>query len=221
MCATKTTLTVPLMTNFDSYDGKTAADKWSFPFNGTATDPGVPYAGAYTYNDGSGTPFIGMVGGANSTMWAISVSNPMATMWGGALGFWMGCVNASTYSGISFQARGTLPTGKVSVSLAMEQSSPPDPMDAKGGGTCDAGTMCKNPSTEVAVTVDWTLIKIPWSMFAAGVGSGMTAVTANGDGIAGFAFQVGLVYMESPAGSMMYVPTPAMYDFQLDDLGFY
>lgn len=221
LCATKTTLTIPLMTNFDSYDGKTAADAWSFPFNGTAADPGVPYAGPYTFNDMTGTPFIGMVGGASASTYAISISNPMATGWGGALAFWMGCANASAYAGVQFNARGTIPTGMVSVSLTMEQTSAPDPIDANGGGTCDAGAMCKSPQAAVAVTADWQLIKIPWSMFAPGVGSAMAAVAPTGDNLAGFSFSVGLVYMESPAGSMMYVATPAAYDFQLDDLGFY
>jgi hypothetical protein len=221
LCATKTTITIPLMTNFDSYDGKVAADRWAFPFNGTAADPGVPYAGPYTFNDMTGTPFIGMVGGANASMYAISVSNPMATGWGGALAFWMGCANASTYQGISFNARGTLPKGTISVSLTMEQTSAPDPVDANGGGTCDAAALCKGPQAEVAVTADWTPIKIPWSMFTAGVGSGMAAVTPTGDNIAGFTFSVGMLYTESPAGSMMYVATPAMYSFELDDLGFY
>jgi hypothetical protein len=222
MCATKTTLTVPLMTNFDSYDGKTAAEMWTFPFNGkTGADADAPYAGPYTYNDMTGTPFIGMVGGANASTYAISVSNPMATGWGGALAFWMACVNASTYTGISFYARGSIPTGKVSVSLTMEPSSKPEVTDPKGGGTCDAGDMCKSPMVEVPVTADWTLIKIPWSMFAAGVGSGMAVVTANGDKIAGFAFQAGLTYAETAPGSMTYAAVPGMYSFELDDLGFY
>jgi hypothetical protein len=221
LCATKTAITIPLMTNFDSYDGMKSADAWAFPFNGTAADPGVPYAGPYTFNDGTGTPFLGMVGGANLSMYAIEVSNPMATKWGGAVAFWMGCANASTFSGLSFQARGTLPTGKVSVSLTMEQTTAPDATDPNGGGTCDAGVDCKNPGADVAVTADWTLIKIPWAMFAPGVGSAKAAVPVNGDGIAGLTFQVGLVYAENPVGSMMYLPTPAMYQFQLDDLGFY
>jgi len=222
MCATKNTLTVPLITNFDSYDGKVEASKWATPFNGkTGADADAPYAGVYTYNDGTGTPFLGMVGGANASLYAASISNPMASMWGGALGIWMGCVNATSYQGVSFNVRGTIPTGKISVGLTMEQTSEPDKTDPAGGGTCMAGTMCKSPQAEVPVTADWVLTKIPWSMFAAGAGTGATAVTANGDNVAGFTFSVGLVYMESPAGSMMYVPTPAAYDLQIDDLGFY
>ena len=110
LCATKTTITIPLMTNFDSYDGKLAADLWSFPFNGTAADAGVPYAGPYTYNDMTGTPFIGMVGGANASMYAISVSNPMASG-GAAPSRSDGLRQRLDLLGISFNARGTLPTG--------------------------------------------------------------------------------------------------------------
>ena len=222
MCATKTTLTVPLLTNFDNYDGKVEAKDWATPFNGkTGADADAPYTGLYTYNDGTGTPFLGMVGGANSSTYAASVSNPMASMWGGALGVWMACVNASAYQGVSFNVRGTIPTGKITVSIAMEASSAPAMDDPAGGGTCTAGDMCKSPQAEVPVTADWVLTKIPWSMFAAGAGTGGAVVTANGDGVAGFTFSVGLVYMESAPGSMMYVPTPAAYDLQIDDLGFY
>jgi hypothetical protein len=222
MCATKTTLTVPLLTNFDSYDGKVEANKWATPFNGkTGADADAPYAGLYTYDDMTGTPFLGMVGGANSSTYAASISNPMSSKWGAALGVWMACVNASSYQGVSFNVRGTIPTGKITVGLTMEQSSAPAMDDPAGGGTCTAGDMCKAPQAEVPVTADWVLTKIPWSMFAAGAGSAAAVVTANGDNVAGFTFSVGLVYMESPAGSMMYVPTPAAYDLQIDDLGFY
>ena len=72
---------------------------------------------------------------------------------------------------------------------------------------------------EVPVTADWMLIKIPWSMFAPGRqrhdSSGRDWRQHRR-----FAFQAGWS-TRKPRGSMMYVPTPAMYSFELDDLGFY
>jgi hypothetical protein len=221
LCATKNVLTIPLLTNFDTYDGKVAAESWVFPFNGMPGDASVGYAGPYTYNDMTGTALFGMVGGANASMWAISASNTMATGWGGAVGIWMNCVDAKAYQGISFQARGTIPTGSISVTLTMEATAAPDPKDPAGGGTCDAAAACKGPQVDVPVGPDWALKQVPWSMFKAGVGSAMAAVTANGDNIAGMTFQVGLTYMPSAADPTVYVAVPGPYQLDIDDVGFY
>jgi hypothetical protein len=221
LCATKKAITVPLLTNFDTYDGKVEATAWVFPFNGMPGDATTMYGGLYTYSDMTGTPVFGMVGGANASTFAASVSNVMATGWGGAIGVWMGCVDATAFKGISFQARGTIPTGNINVGLVMESTSAPDSKDPAGGGTCTGGTMCKNPGVDVPVTADWALKQIPWSMFTAGVGSAGAAVTPNGDGVAGFTFQVGLVYMPSAADPMTYVAVPGPYQLDIDDIGFY
>jgi hypothetical protein len=222
-CAAKKVLAVPLISNFDSYDGKADLSTWAFPFNGAAGDATTLYAGPYFSNDGTGAPVLGMVGGAGSSMWAIDIAtgaNMMATGWGGGLGFWMGCVDASSAKGLSFNVRGVSPTGKISVTLSMEDTSKPDATDAAGGGTC-TGTTCKAPSVDVPITADWVLTQIPWSMFSTGTGLVDATVTANGDRINGLNFSVQMVYVQDPADATKYNPTPAADDLLVDGIGFY
>ena len=220
LCATKTPLTTPLITNFENYDGATPAGMW-----GTAFGPGTVYAGPFMVSDMTGTPFLGMVGGANTSNYAVSFSNPAASSWGGALGFWMGCVNASSFQGLSFWLRGAMPTGMMSVSLVQENTEVPA-ADPAGGGTCvrNVDTDCKAPSAAVAVTPDWTLIQIPWAQFLGGVGSAGAAVTVNGDNIAGLNFGAQLMYVWTPDPSGdggTSSPAPGAVEIVIDELGFY
>jgi hypothetical protein len=220
-CAVKNTLTTPLLTDFESYDGVTDATTVSFAFNGTSAPL---YMGPMTWGNETGTPFFGMVAGANASMYALSMSNPMATNWGGAMAFWMPCINATAYAGIQFMAKGTSPTGNIGFVLNMEDSTPPDSVDPAGGGTC-AGTglegECTGPSTTFALTTAWTLVQIPWGGLTAGMAATGMPVPATGDEITGMAFNMQMVYVEEPVGSGTFVPTPAAFDLAIDDLGFY
>jgi hypothetical protein len=220
-CANMKALTAPLLTDFESYDGTTEAGKWVFSFNGVY--PAALYGGPYTNGDGSGAYVLGFVGGAQSSNWAIHAANTtQASVWGGGVGFWLGCFDASTYSGLSFYARGTTPTSKINVSLSMEDTSPPSATNPAGGGTCTMtpSSGCKTPAVDVALPTDWTLVKIPWASFTGGMGLAGTAVTVNGARINALSFGAVMVWQNvNDAGT--WAPVPAPFDIQIDNLGFY
>src|SRR5690606_27963228 len=88
-CATKPTLTVPLIANFEDYDGVAAAIDYGFAFNDDGTGSGVLYGGFYEHSDGTGTPSLVMVAG-NGSSYAVSGSNTSASMWGGGVGMYLG-----------------------------------------------------------------------------------------------------------------------------------
>jgi len=220
-CAVKNTLTTPLLTDFESYDGTTDAAMASFPFN-DATAP--LYMGPMTWGNDTGTPSFGMVAGANASMYALGMSNVMATNWGGAMAFWMPCLNATAYAGVQFMAKGTAPTGQIGFVLNMEDTTPPDMLDPAGGGTCIATGVegeCTGPSSTFALTAEWTLVQLPWGALTPGVAATGVSIPATGDEITGMTFNMQMVYVEEPVGSGTYVPTPAAFDLQIDDLGFY
>ena len=64
-------------------------------------------------------------------------------------------------------------------------------------------------------------MQIPWDSLTPGVAAAGVPVPATGDEITGMAFNIQMVYVEEPAGSGTYVPDPAAFDLQIDDLGFY
>lgn len=220
-CANMKVLTGATLTDFESYDGKTAAGSWVFSFNGVW--PAALYGGPYANGDGSGNYVLGFVGGANSSNWAIQVANTTeASVWGGGVGFWLGCFDASAYSGLSFYARGTTPTSKITVSISMEDTSPPNATNPAGGGTCtmSPSSGCTSPSAAVDLPADWTLVKIPWASFTGGVGLAGTAVTVTGTRINGLTFGAVMVWQNvDDAGT--WTPVPAPFDIQIDNLGFY
>lgn len=221
-CAVKHTLTAPLLTDFESYDGTTPAEMASFAFNTGAAEP--LYMGPMTWGNDTGTPSFGMVAGANGSMYALGMSNAMATNWGGAMAFWMPCLNATAYAGVQFMAKGVSPTGNIGFVLNMEDSTPPDTADPAGGGTCIATGVegeCTGPSSTFALSAEWTLVQIPWGALTPGTAATGVSVPATGDEITGMAFNMQMVYVEEPVGSGTWVPTPAAFDLQIDDLGFY
>ena len=139
-CYQKTTIGSAQLVNFDTYDGTTPPTSWGFAFNAPPGAPNAVYAGFYEYDDGTGTPLLSMpTPGANASKYAIGISNPKASGWGGALGMWLGCIDASAYQGISFWVQGTSPTGKASMSFTTESTSAPDPNDSAGGGNLHLG----------------------------------------------------------------------------------
>jgi hypothetical protein len=230
LCATKTTPAAPTITDFDTYDGMMPAygtGSWTFTM-GPTTAPA--YAGLYALSEGFNETTmmppaaytLTMAGGANGSAWAARAVNMMTTDWGGGIGMWMGCINASMYSGISFYVRGTSPTSMANIGLAMEDATAPDAANPAGGGTCDPAPTdgCAGPSYAFPLAIDWTLVTVPWAMFTAGRGAAGAAVVPNGDEITGISFGVGINYVENPVGSGTYVPEPGSFEIAIDSLAF-
>ena len=215
-CYQKITLGSPLLVNFDTYDGTNPVTNWVFAFNAPAGAANTVYAGFYEYDDGTGTPLLSMpASGASASKYAISISNTQASGWGGALGLWMGCVDASAYQGISFWVKGTTPTGKASFSFTTENTSAPD-TTGYGGGTCSG--ICKGPWVDFPVTTTWTQVLVPWATFTPGMAGGAN-VTTTGNGITGLTYNVSLNYVAAP-GDAGYVAAPGAYNLAIDDIEF-
>lgn len=113
LCATERSLGSALLTDFDSYPSGTPPETWSFSFNAPAGQPLAVYAGPYQFSDGTGMQGLQMAGG-NASSYALRIANAQASSWGGGLGFWMGCIDASSFDGISFDVRGSVPGGVAS-----------------------------------------------------------------------------------------------------------
>ncbi len=217
-CYTKTIITNPLLADFESYDGTTAVTSWTWAFNAAAGATGAVYAGLYNSSDGTGSQTLSLISPGNaSSKYAASISNTQASKWGGQMGMWMGCIDASAYQGISFYVQGTVPTTKVNFMLATEGTSAPDSTDSHGGGTCTSGT-CAGPAVDVPVTSTWSQVLIPWSTFTAGQANG-TTVAATGDKITGLSWNVPLNYTCDSTGANC-TPAPSALSLAVDDIQF-
>jgi hypothetical protein len=211
-CAAKATLATPVLATFETYDGVAAADMWAFSFNTPAV-----YSGAYQYSDGTGAQTISMVAGNNSR-YAVGISNTSASGWGGALGMWMGCIDASSFDGISFSVRGAAPGNTATIALNTEDTNAPDAMNAEAGGTCLAG--CQSPSAAFPVAADWQRVLIPWSTFTPGAAN-QVAIPTTGSNIAGLTFSVALEWIEDPNAAGSYIPAATGYNLAIDDVQFF
>ena len=216
-CYKKTVVTDPLLANFEGYDGTTAADKWGWAFNAPSGSAKAVYAGLYEYDDGTGSPAVSIAGpGSNDSKYGAKLATgSQASKWGGALGIWMGCVDASAYQGISFWVKGTAPTNSGTMTLASEATSAPNKDDPAGGGTCTSGT-CAAPSIEFPVSSTWTQVLVKWDALKPGTANGST-VTTTGKDITGLSWGVSLAYA-SAGGDAAYTPVAASYDLEVDDI---
>lgn len=104
--------------------------------------------------------------------------------WGGGMGLWFGCMDASVYTGVTFWARGASPAGKVKLNLTVDKAV----KVAEGGSCPDAGT-CVRPFVEIEVTEEWQEITLAWADFMPGDAGG-TALPAEVDAINGLDFGI-------------------------------
>jgi hypothetical protein len=218
-CYAKTTITDSLVADFEGYDGKTAAADWGWAFNGTAGSSKAVYAGLYEYDDGTGSPAVSIAGPGNaSSKYAGKLATGgQSSKWGGALGMWMGCVDASAYKGVSFWVKGNAPKLSGTLGLATETTSPPDSKDPAGGGTCTTGT-CQGPTVDFPVSTGWSQVIAKWADFTDGTANGATVKTTGGN-VTGMTWQVGLAFKWNgdDAGS---TPIASAYDIEVDDIRF-
>lgn len=207
----------PGIATFDNYDGGADLDTWSFALGGDSST-GV-YSGPFGYGDDAGgmPEQFTMVDGHDST-YALSIADTLAEEYGGGMGLWLSeCLDASALSGVSFWVRGSGPMGTARVSLLMGPTTP-----SSGGesiGTCPGDEeTCLHPTYTFPLDDDWTQIEVAWGDFELGNANGLD-VTPDGSDIWQIQFDVGLEWVPDDEG--VYQPTPAGYEFQLDDLAFY
>jgi hypothetical protein len=220
-CAKQTVLTKPGVANFDSYDGASDLTAWSFAL-GDDSSTGI-FAGTFGYGDRTGNKAetFDMTTG-HSAPYALRVADSMAQVYGGGMGIWLsGCLDAHTFSGVSFWVRGVAPTATAKLSLLMKQTTPSVPAQAGyKTGTCPGvqDTSCVHPKYEFEVTDTWTQVKVPWAAFTPGDADG-TAVPADGSSIWQLQFDIGLVW--TPDANGTYVAVPGAYQLVIDDIAFY
>ena len=216
-CVTKTIMVTPLVADFETYDGTTAPTSWGWAINAPAGAANAVYAGLYDSNDGTGSPKLVIAGpGYSSSKYAADISNSQASKWGGQLGMWMGCIDASAYAGLSFWVKGTVPGDTATLALVTAGTSAPD-TTGFGGGTCTSGT-CAGPRVTFPVTSTWSQVLIEWATFTPGTANGGN-VTTTGSDITGMSWNAGLTYSALP-GDAGYGPTAAAYDLSVDNVQF-
>jgi hypothetical protein len=104
--------------------------------------------------------------------------------WGGGMGLWFGCMDASVYTGVTFWARGASPAGKVKLNLTVDKA-----VKVSEGGTCPEAGPCVRPVVELEVTEEWQQFTFAWADFTAG-DSGGTALPAEVEAINGLDFGI-------------------------------
>lgn len=179
------------------------------------------FGGTFSYNDGTGNPAFSVVSGhAGNAIGLTSTQN--ATAYGGGIGIWTsGCLNATSYSGVTFWTRGIAPnSGTASIALTWAPTTPVTPAaGVKYTGTCPGdSTTCTQPKYTFPVTDTWTQVHAKWADFKGGVAAG-TSMTPDGGNLIQFQWDIGLLFTLD-AATNAYVPAPAPYELQLDDFAF-
>lgn len=195
-CATRPALVLPGIVDFESYDGATQALEWQFVFNDDGSGMSVLYGGFFDNSDGSGMASLQMVGGDTST-WAVRATNTEASVWGGGIGLWLGCMDASSYTGISLAVRGSTPDAN-SVSVAI---------------TADG--LAAGVGTTISVTDLFTTFELPFTEF-----TNEYEETTNGDNINGLAINAQMLWVQDEATEEWSV-APGAYEVVVDDITFH
>lgn len=180
-CATvaKASGSSPAITDFETL----TAASGTYMFDG-----GTMLGGTYSYTDMMSTPAstsmlsLGEGHDATSTKALVGkISNPT---WGGGMGLWFTCQDASAYKGVTFWARGSSPAGPVKLNLTVNEAE----LASKGGGCPDAGP-CTRPFVTFELTDEWTQQTFAWSDFMPGDAAG-TPIPGGADALYGLDFGV-------------------------------
>jgi hypothetical protein len=159
-CATvtKASGSSPVITDFETMTAASGTYKF---------DGGVMLGGTYIYSDPMSTPAstfmlsLGAGHDAASTKALIGkISNPT---WGGGMGLWFTCQDASAYKGVTFWARGVSPAGPVKLNLTVNEA-----LVASQGGACPDTGACIRPYMTFDVTDEWTEYTFAWADFMPG-----------------------------------------------------
>jgi hypothetical protein len=105
--------------------------------------------------------------------------------WGAGMGLWFACMDASAYTGVTFWARGSAPSGPVELLLTTN-----DAVRVAEGGTCPDAGPCASPKVTVMLTDTWTQFTYAWGEFTPGDAAG-TPVPATGNNVIGLNFNMG------------------------------
>lgn len=222
-----TLVSAPSITNFDDYAPGTAAGSYTYYLNAPPPASNAVLGAIQHIGDGSdmngGTSVIStdMVTGEGGAGYALQISDSNATHWGGALLFFFpssgtGCLDAHDYQGLEFSIQGASPSGKIAVSLGMLDTIP-----VASNGLCNdaAASNCENATIQLSLpsgAATWSDIKLPWSAFTPGIGSGGLCVPVTGQNIVQIVIQPLMSY---PPPNYQFAPGP--YAIAVDNVQFY
>lgn len=173
--------TSPVITDFEGM----AAPGSGFTFESAGI-----MGGTYVYSDlmapatDASTSALSLDAGHDETSTKALVAKIHNATWGGGMGLWFGCTDASVYSGITFWARGTSPAGKVRVNLTVD-----DAVKVVDGGKCPDAGPCVRPFADIDVTDEWQEFPLAWGDFTPG-DSGGTALPGGGAAVTGVDFGI-------------------------------
>ena len=155
----------PLITDFEALTVATG----TYMF-----DAGAMTGGSYIYTDPLSMPAstsklsLGAGHDTASTKALVgTISNPT---WGGGMGLWFSCQDATAYKGVTFWARGSSPAGPVKLNLTVNEA-----LKVSEGGPCADAGPCTRPYVTFDVTEEWTQQTFAWADFMPGE-AGTTAV---------------------------------------------
>jgi hypothetical protein len=183
-CATEAVAsgTSPLITDFEEM--KTATGTYTF-------ESGATLGGSYIYTDLEGdteedpsTSMLTFSEGHDATSTQALVGKIHNATWGGGMGLWFGCIDASVYTGITFWARGSSPAGPIKLNLSVNDAE----VESKGGLCPEAGP-CVRPFVEVELTDEWQELTFEWADFMPGDAAG-SPVPGSGDNLYGIDFGI-------------------------------
>jgi len=178
-CATvaKASGSSPEITDFESL----TAASGTYMFDG-----GTMLGGTYIYSDPMSTPastfMLSLAAGHDTTSTKALVAKISNPTWGGGMGLWFTCQDASVYKGVTFWAKGSSPAGPVKLNLTVNEAE----LASKGGGCPDAGP-CTRPFVTFEITDEWTQQTFAWSDFMPGDAAG-TPIPAAVDALYGLDF---------------------------------
>ncbi len=205
-----TLVSAPAIANFDDYTGTNAAD---YGFSVGTARGGLVHVG----DGGTGVVTTEMVPDESGSGYALQIANTNASNWGGLLMLYFStpaCLDAHGYSGVEFSVKGSSPTGRIGVTVGLLDTTP-----VADGGLCANATDCKDATTESTLPADpavWTKVRVPWSAFTPGLGTGLSCVPLTGQNVVRLVIQP---FMNYPPPDFMLQPGP--YSLAVDNVAFY
>lgn len=173
--------TSPVITDFEAM---------TTPGSGFTFESAGIMGGTYVYSDllapaeDASTSKLILDVGHDETSTKALVGQIHNATWGGGMGLWFGCTDASVYTGITFWARGASPAGKVRVNLTVD-----DAVKVADGGKCPDAGPCVRPFADIDVTDEWQEFPLTWADFMPG-DSGGTALPGGGAAVTGVDFGI-------------------------------
>lgn len=191
-----------LLADFETWSSAAPIEEWTFQFGPVES----PYtAGVGALSDETGVYSLEMVEGFESAF-ALSVSNPEASNWGGGVFLWLTEFDATPFAGIRFWVRGSTPAGTFGVTVWTQASA-----------DCVEG--CEPPVAELPLPGEWTQVSLLWSDFAPAVIDGESVPLPASD-VNQVTFSAHMVFVQD-VETAQWTVQPGAFELTVDDIEFF